>query len=229
MDEQAFDSFATAYDAAVSIERTHDFFLANLPTRRECVLDVGCGSGVLSFELSRHFRHVVALDISEPMLAIARERRSASNIEYRLCDASAFSSEPVFDAVVSHTTFHHLADVSAVLARLRGCLAPGGRLILLDCVARLPRFIPRWNMLYRTHASLRFLPDVIRRGSTEARILLRFRSSQPWIAHRQSDRYLSRAEFRDVYGRALPGAQLTKLRSFMGVLWTAMDEGMEKP
>lgn len=69
---QSFDHLAEMYDRAVSIERRHDFFLQNLPLRRRRALEIGCGTGLLARELSRHFDSVLAIDISEPMLAIAR-------------------------------------------------------------------------------------------------------------------------------------------------------------
>ena len=218
---QSFDVFAARYDAAVSLERTHGFFLDRLPANRNSVLDVGCGSGLLSLELSHHFRQVLALDISEPMLAVARKKRGAPNIDYRLCDANAFASAAVFDAIVSHTTLHHLPDVPATLAKLKSWLVPGGRLMIVDCVARLPDFVPRWSILYRAHALMQFMPDVVRRGPKGAFTLLRFRACRVWIAHCQSDRYFSPAEFRRVYTEALPGAQVTRMKNFMGVVWTA--------
>ena len=218
---QSFDVFAARYDAAVSLERAHGFFLEHLPASRNRVLDVGCGSGLLSLELSRHFRHVLALDLSEPLLAIARSRRSAPNIDYRLGDVDGFASAAVFDAIVSHTTLHHLPDVPATLARLKRWLAPHGRLILIDCVARLPVFVPRWSLCYRALAAMQFVPDVVRRGPRNAVTLLRFRACRAWIAHRQSDRYFSPTEFKRVYAEALPGAEFTRMKSFMGVVWTA--------
>jgi ubiquinone/menaquinone biosynthesis C-methylase UbiE len=224
---QAFDKFASEYDAAASIERSHKFFLAHLPLRRECVLDVGCGSGLLSFELSRYFRRVVALDISEPMLDIARRKRSASNIDYQLRDVAAFSSEPAFDAIVSHTMLHHLTDIPAILGKFRRWLVPGGSLILVDCIRCLPAFISRWSIFHRSCAFLQFTPDVIKHSLRDAFILLRFRTCGAWVAHLQSDRYFPPAEFREVYGSSLPGAQITRVKSFMGVFWTAPN-GQEK-
>src|SRR6266853_55729 len=110
-DPRSFDHLAEEYDFAASLERRPDFFLSHLPQRHRRVLDVGCGTGILALELSRHFESVVAIDISEPMLAIARRKRAAANIEYRLADANQLVLERKFDAIVSHTTFHHLEDV----------------------------------------------------------------------------------------------------------------------
>ena len=218
---QSFDEFAVQYDDAASLERKHDFFVEHLPLGRDSVLDVGCGTGLLSHELSRHFRSVVALDISEPMLTIARKKRSSPNIDYRLSNVDDFSTETEFDAIVSHTMFHHLPSVPTTLERLKKWLAPGGRLIAVDCIARFPRFIPRWSTLYRAHATMQFLPDILRRGPKTAGALLRFRTCRAWIAHLQSDRYFSPTRFREIYSASLPGAQFTRLKIFVGVVWAA--------
>jgi len=74
-DPQSFDSFAERYDAAAELERSHDFFLSNLPNRRGRGLGGrGAGPGLLAGELARHFTTVVAVDVSEPMLAIAKRK-----------------------------------------------------------------------------------------------------------------------------------------------------------
>lgn len=220
-DPQSFDGFAAQYDAAVSIERNHDFFLQHLPARRDSVLDLGCGTGLLASELSRHFVSVVALDISEPMLAIARARRGAVNIEYRRADANDLTLSSRFNAIVSHTTLHHLASIPRTLSILTAALAPGGRLILVDSIARFGPWVPRWSVACQAFAGLRLLPDCVRRGFPAAWTLFRFRVSRRWIAHLKSDRYLTPDQFRAVYGRLLPGARFTRLGSFMGVVWTA--------
>ena len=214
-DPQSFDGLAEQYDAAVSIERSHDFFLKRLPERRGSVLDIGCGTGLLAYELSRHFCSVVAVDISEPMLTIARMKRRAANIEYLYADANNLTLCSSFDAIVSHTTFHHLVSIPRTLTALRAALAPSGCLILVDCIARFGPIIPRWTSSYYAYAVLQLLPDGTRRGLDAAWTLFRFRCSRQWIAHLKSDRYLTREQFCKVYGRLLPGARFTCMRSLM--------------
>ena len=218
---QSFDHLAEMYDAAVSIERTHTFFLDNLPERRGRVLDVGCGPGLLARELAGHFASVLAIDISAPMIAIARARRAAPNIEYRLADASTAGIEGPFDAIVSHTTLHHIRDLIGTITRLKGLLAPKGRLLIVDVIDRFPWFP------YRPYAGLilgscvSVAPDVVRHGIRNAATLLRFRLSRPWLNHLKSDRYLPIADFRRCYGELLPGARISHRRYFAHLVWEA--------
>lgn len=218
-DPRSFDHLAEIYDAATSIERKHEFFLENLPRRRRRVLDLGCGAGLLAQELSKHFDSVLAIDISEPMLAIARAKRSAPNIEYRLADASTAEFEGEFDAVVSHTTFHHIADVAGTITRFKPMLARQGRFLIIDLVDRWPRFRykPYAGLILGACAAIG--PDVFHFGFHDAFTLLRFRLSRRWLDHLKIDRYLSLSAFRQLYGEVLPGASITGIRYFARLVW----------
>ena len=217
-DPQSFDHLAEDYELMASLERSHEFFLSNLPQRRVRVLDVGCGTGLLAFELAQHFESVLGVDCSEPMLAIARSRRSCDRIEYRQLDARHLSLAERFDLITSHTMFHHLTDVGRVLEELKTLLQPGGRLIIVDNVSNWPP-VPRFA--YRVRFYFHFVQDCFRLGRTTASQLLRMRTSKAWLDHVVSDRYFSPAEFKHVYGTALPQATFTRLRDFMGVVWDA--------
>ena len=158
------------------------------------------------------------------MLAIARTKRAAANIEYRRADANQLVLGQKFDAIVSHTTFHHLDDVSRTLGVLKTALTPGGRLILVDIIRRWP-LIPRHASLSVIKSSLRLLPSTFQYGLRPAWRLFRFYVSGPWLAHVTTDRYLSVEGFREVYGDLLPGAEFTRLPYFMGVVWQAPGGG----
>ncbi|MGD0059993.1 MAG: class I SAM-dependent methyltransferase [Verrucomicrobiia bacterium] len=219
---RSFDHMAEEYDFVATREERSAFFLDHLPERRHRVLDVGCGTGILAHELSRHFASVVAIDISEPMLAIARARRASPNIVYGRGDANHFALDQTFDCIVSHTTFHHLEDVSETLRALKASLEPRGRLILVDIASRWP-LIPRNACTSTAKACLKFPPNLFRHGPRSAWRIFRFYTSRHWLDHVESDQILSRARFREVYAAALPGATFIPLRYFLGVVWQAPD------
>ena len=65
-------------------------FAAAKPGER--VLDIGCGAGTTTQVLADAVGltgKVTGVDISEPMLSVARARTRASNVEYIRADASA--------------------------------------------------------------------------------------------------------------------------------------------
>ena len=150
--------------------------------------------GILSHGLSRHFDSVVAIDISEPMLAIARARRAIPNIDYRHENANHLALNQMFNCIVSHSTFHHLEDVSETLRTLKASLEPRGRLILIDNACRWP-LIPRNACTSTAKTCLKFAPNLFRHGPRSAWRIFRFYTSRHWLDHVKSDQILSRARF----------------------------------
>ena len=121
-----FDELADAYDryrigyAADLYDAIVDYGLATGAR----VLDVGCGTGLVGKELLRRGCRVVGLDVSEKMLARARERApDASFVQGRaeelpLADGS-------FDAAVSAQAFHWF-DQRRAFSELCRVVRPGG-------------------------------------------------------------------------------------------------------
>lgn len=217
-DPQSFDHLVEGYDFMASLGRKPEFFLERLPEQRRRALDVGCGSGILAIELSRHFGSVLAIDVSKPMLELAARKRSAPNLEYRLTDVDDLRVDGTFDAIVSHTALHHVPDLPATLKRLKSLLAPGGRIIVVDIVKGwLPMRPTVWVL-----SALLDVPIHIRRfGARSARRIFRFRTSKPWMDHLRTDVFLRPDEFRTIYERELPGCEFEPVGPFMSAVWQA--------
>ena len=95
------------------------------------VLDLGCGTGALARELrKRGACAVVGVDLSERMLAVARERTPDPQIVFLRADLETFAAEPdSFDLVVSSLALHYLVDFPALARRIAAALRPGGRFV----------------------------------------------------------------------------------------------------
>jgi ubiquinone/menaquinone biosynthesis C-methylase UbiE len=99
----------------------------------ERVLDIGCGCGTTTLELAKAVGpsgSVTAIDISHPMLEVARRRAedAGTKIDFREADASEVKFEPEFDLLFSRFGVMFFADPVAGFANLRKALKPGGRL-----------------------------------------------------------------------------------------------------
>jgi len=211
-----FDAFATEYDFAATLQSQNDFFTKNLSSRKGIALDIGCGSGILAFELAKYYERVIAVDLSAKMLAIASKKRSAHNIEYIQMDASQLALDRQFDLIVSAATFHHLPNLPSALSAIKQMLNRQGKIVFLDNVSEVetPATIG-----YIVGAARDFIPDCSQYGFRNASRLLKFRLSPSWLKHLASDRYLSEARFKKIYGRCFPGCYFVKLGCFMGVIW----------
>ena len=153
---KSFDSFATEYDFMASLQTKNDFFLNNLSRNKSSVLDIGCGSGILAFDLAKYYEKVVAVDISPEMLEIAKLKRSAPNIQYLFMDAENLILDEKFDLITSANTFHHFRNLPNTLQTIKKLLKPGGKVVLLDNVSEVET--PA-TIVYICSATRDFLPD----------------------------------------------------------------------
>lgn len=106
-----------------------------LPPAPAEVLDVGTGSGYVALLLASLGHRVTGTDLSEGMLAIAREHAAAqsSGPRFRPGDAVAPDfPEASFDAVTNRYLMWTLREPQTALAAWRRLLRPGGVLALVD-------------------------------------------------------------------------------------------------
>lgn len=227
---RSFDPIAAGYDFLATLHGPdkNQLFLADPPSKKRAALDLGCGSGVLAEALSSEYGRVLAVDISEEMLRIARAHHALPNIEYVLADVNSLELEERFDLICSANTFHHLGDPESMLARLRNLLHPGGRLVILDNVAsgvynpKSRLFAgrpPSWIFLIAPFVDFRSTWK--RFGFGSAIRVLRFTLSRPWRDHLAADLYLTEDVFREVYGNALPGCEFIRFGAFILIRWRA--------
>lgn len=117
-------------------EKTTDFLAACIPAPNN-ILDLGAGTGLLSYYWYRHFPEAsfILTDIAGDMLKIARERFSgADNVECRLSDYSEELPPEKFDLIVSALSVHHLENSEKIglFERIYGKLPEGGSFVNYD-------------------------------------------------------------------------------------------------
>ncbi|PZQ20203.1 MAG: SAM-dependent methyltransferase [Sphingopyxis macrogoltabida] len=99
----------------------------------EHILDIGCGAGATSVALAAGVGargRVLGVDISEPLIARARETAPAdAPVAFDLADAGrAALPRQAFDLLFSRFGVMFFDDPAAAFAHMRGALKPGGRL-----------------------------------------------------------------------------------------------------
>ncbi|MEA4970652.1 MAG: class I SAM-dependent methyltransferase [Candidatus Pelethousia sp.] len=92
------------------------------------VLDIGCGFGWhCIYAAENGASSVLGIDISEKMLALARQKTIFSNVAYRQLAMEDVEFEPdTFDVVISSLAFHYTPDFRDICQRISYCLVQGG-------------------------------------------------------------------------------------------------------
>lgn len=152
------------------------------------LMDFGSGTGLLLEQLAPRVGKVTAVDVSAAMnqeLEAKRHRLPCQleilplDLTGQQLDASLVGA--CFDGIVSSMTLHHVADISALLARFYTLLPPGGFIALADLDAEDGRFHPDMSGVY--HAG--FAREQIRAlaeqaGFSQVEICTASVAQKPW-------------------------------------------------
>ncbi|MGD9980639.1 MAG: class I SAM-dependent methyltransferase [Hyphomonadaceae bacterium] len=103
----------------------------------ERVLDIGCGAGETALTIARKVGpsgRAAGIDISRPLLELARERAQAEGFDVDFIDADAGAAAipgAPFDAAFSRFGVMFFDDAIAAFSHIRTSLRSGGRLVFL--------------------------------------------------------------------------------------------------
>jgi 2-polyprenyl-3-methyl-5-hydroxy-6-metoxy-1,4-benzoquinol methylase len=120
---QSFDRTAADYERLGDLsgnDGSGSWLVSVIPAAGGRALDLGCGAGRHAVLLAGRFAHVNAVDLSLPMIEIARAKRSRPNIAYRQADLLEATGSGEYDLVLSVMTLHHVPDLRAALAHMKG-------------------------------------------------------------------------------------------------------------
>ena len=95
----------------------------------DCVLDVGCGTGSLSFTLPEiaNIASVTGVDLTESFVEFARGRNTDPRISFRQADARALPFEDnSFDRAFSMLVLQFIPDSARAVAEMGRVVRPGG-------------------------------------------------------------------------------------------------------
>ncbi|MCX6689788.1 MAG: methyltransferase domain-containing protein [Methanoregula sp.] len=163
----AFNNIAAEYDAQRQyvIPQMDKYYSAAVwaaesAEKNPAILDIGAGTGLFAALMLEKFpaAELTLLDISEYMLAVARERFSdRKNVRYVVSDYSRSELGGKYDICCSALSIHHLIteDKRLLFHKIYAALAPGGMFVNADQVDGetlyfRQRYIEYWNEFLRS-------------------------------------------------------------------------------
>lgn len=129
----------------------HEFFYQNVgPNDR--VLDIGCGNGSLAKDVAKHAKSVLGVDIDPKLIEKAKRKHPASNLEYRVADATKDLSNETFDVIIMSNVLEHIDERVQFLKGIRG--------LARKFVFRVPMIDREWVTLYKKELGLEHRLDL---------------------------------------------------------------------
>lgn len=128
--KQAYNTWALQYDT--NENRTRDLegialrqTLANIPF--DNCLEIGCGTGKNTEWLVEKAKHITAIDLSDEMLAKAKEKINSKKVEFVQADiTSAWNFGNEFDLVSFSLVLEHINDLEHIFRETSNSLKTGG-------------------------------------------------------------------------------------------------------
>lgn len=128
--EKAYDSWSTQYDN--NENKTRDLEAIALKQLlagknfKNC-LEIGCGTGKNTTWLLTISDHITAIDLSEGMLAIAKEKLASYKVQFEIVDVTKdwTFAKGAYDLVTFSLMLEHIEDLAAVFQKLAKHTATG--------------------------------------------------------------------------------------------------------
>ncbi|KAK4212642.1 S-adenosyl-L-methionine-dependent methyltransferase [Rhypophila decipiens] len=162
--ETRFNEEASQWDSNPSVQRATSLAHQALLSRISCsqkdistydVLEIGCGTGLLSLSFAPSVRSITALDAAQGMIDVLKSKLQTSHTNIKnvlpVCalledpNDERIQLDPVnleppaaeekrrFDLITSHLVLHHIPDLQPLLSLMFAALKPStGKIMLTD-------------------------------------------------------------------------------------------------
>jgi ubiquinone/menaquinone biosynthesis C-methylase UbiE len=154
--EQLFDNYGKKYDQEVYTQGTLgecDFIEPELANDKSLsIIDIGCGTGRHAIELSKRGYSITGVDLSESLLARAKEKAKQLNlkIDFQRQDARDLRFSGEFDAAImlceGGFSLMETDEMNfAILKNATRALKDRGKFIFYRAQRVVPAFFTRWR------------------------------------------------------------------------------------
>lgn len=133
--QQAYNAWASQYDT--NLNKTRDLeaiaLRSNLATINfnRC-FEIGCGTGKNTVWFAEKAKHVTAVDLSEEMLAKAKEKVSSKKVEFKQADITKDWTfrNGLYDLVSFSLVLEHINDLDHIFKEVAASLNSGGHVYI---------------------------------------------------------------------------------------------------
>jgi SAM-dependent methyltransferase len=135
-----------------------------LPPPPGKLLDIGAGTGWTSIFFAKRGYDVIAQDISEDMIALARmnkRRYKVKNLDFLVCDYEDMNLNEVFDYAIFYDSLHHSVDEHKAIYHTYKALKSGGICLACEPGVFHSRTVEARNAIEKWGVTERDMPPVM--------------------------------------------------------------------
>ncbi len=106
------------------------------PKQSDSVLDIACGTGIVSCEFAKIVFQVTGIDLTPAMIEQAKvlqKDNNLNNITWKIGDVSNLPfNDNMFSIIVTRYSFHHIMEPKKVLEEMKRVCVSGGKIMVMD-------------------------------------------------------------------------------------------------
>ena len=134
-EKKFWDKFARKYDSFIknTVSKTYVEIIEHLDSElnlQQSVLEIGTGTGIISFSVCSKVSSIVATDISPEMIQIAKQKQTDSNIkniDFQVQDSYHLTfPDKSFELVIANNLLHLLYEPEKPLSEVKRVLKDNG-------------------------------------------------------------------------------------------------------
>lgn len=134
---EQFSKQARGYTSITSHSDSLDKLISiTSASKKDEVLDIACGSGIVSCEFAKHTNNVTGIDMTQEMLVEAKKMQTKlhlKNLTWQIGDVENLPyADNSFSIVVSRFGFHHFLNPLKVLSEMKRVCKPNGVVMVVD-------------------------------------------------------------------------------------------------
>jgi ubiquinone/menaquinone biosynthesis C-methylase UbiE len=114
------------------------------------ILDLGCGTGFISYSLAKMGYKVTGIDVSEKIVISAKKRYKNKNLQFIKKNILKTKLKPQFDCILILDVLEHIRNDLEILKKAKKLLKKGGILIL-----KVPSYPSLYGMHDKVHGHYR--------------------------------------------------------------------------
>lgn len=133
--KEYFDNAAYQWDERCKYNMSRIDTIVSLARikKNDHVIDIACGTGILTSSLLERGAQINGVDISDKMIEIAKNKYHSAKLSFEVLDFMK-NQKDGYNIAIMHNAYPHFINKEELAKKIYDCLKPGGRFMIAHSV-----------------------------------------------------------------------------------------------